>query len=257
MVIIDIQINVPRIVLKTFFIVPPQSLVRKIFSGVYIIFNTSTNIFAKSLLFLIEFMLLSNMWEKAEKELSKDKYIAPLIREWGSCTIKPLKKELYFEDLVDAICSQQLSGKAAKTIFCRVKELLGEINPQKISLIDEQKLRDCGLSWAKVKYVKDLSDKVLSGDLDLHSLNNLDDESVIASLTKVKGIGRWTAEMFLMFSLARPDVFPIDDLGIKKGFEKVIGRTWDKVESAKFAAKRWKLYRTIACWYLWRSLDNR
>lgn len=197
------------------------------------------------------------MWKSAEKHLSQDEYISPIIKEWGSCTIKPLKKENYFEDLVDAICSQQLSGKAAKTIFGRVKKLLVDINPKKILLVDDQRLRDCGLSWAKVKYIKDLSERVNSGDLNLHSINELDDEAVIHNLTTVKGVGRWTAEMFLMFSLARPDIFPIDDLGIKKGFEKATGQSWDRIKSAKFAAKRWKPYRTIACWYLWRSLDNR
>src|SRR5688572_33285747 len=100
------------------------------------------------------------MWADAEKFLKKDKYIAPLIKKWGSCTVKPIKKSLYFEDLVDAICSQQLSGKAAKTIFGRVKTLLNDdFDPVLILKVPDQKLRDAGLSWAKVKYVKNLAER--------------------------------------------------------------------------------------------------
>ena len=197
------------------------------------------------------------MWKEAEKFLGKDKYIGPVIQKWGSCTIKPLKKEKYFEDLVDAICSQQLSGKAAKTIFGRIKICLTKITPDRILKTEDLKLRECGLSWAKVSYVKDLASRTASGELRVTSLNKLSDEEVINELVKIKGIGRWTAEMFLMFSLARPDIFPIDDLGIKKGFEKVTRKKWDKIKSAKFAEKDWKPYRTVACWYLWRSLENR
>lgn len=196
------------------------------------------------------------MWKDAEEFLAEDKYIGPLIKKWGSCTIKPTSKHKYFENLVDAICSQQLSGKAAKTIFGRVKNLLVKVTPENILAKTDQELRDCGLSWAKVKYVKDLSEKVTSNKLQVTKLNKLSDEEVITELIKVKGIGRWTAEMFLMFDLGRQDIFPIDDLGIKKGFEKVTGKKWDKIKSAKFARLHWKPYRTVASWYLWRSLDD-
>lgn len=198
------------------------------------------------------------MWDEAQEFLQKDKYISPLIQKWGNCTIRPLSKTAYFEDLVDAICSQQLSGKAAKTIFGRVKEKLGGvIAPDPIINIDIESLRKCGLSYAKCSYVKDLADKVKKREVKVESLDKLEDGEVIKELMAVKGIGRWTAEMFLMFSLGRADVFPVDDLGIKKGFEKVTGRKWDKVKSAKFAQKNWAPFRTIACWYLWRSLENR
>ena len=198
------------------------------------------------------------MWIDAERFLKKDKYIAPLIKKWGSCTIKPLPSSVYFEDLVDAICSQQLSGKAAKTIFSRVKEKLGgKLAPEPIIEIDTEELRLCGLSYAKCSYVKDLAEKVKSGELQISKLDKLSDEEVIKALVAVKGIGRWTAEMFLMFSLARPDVFPVDDLGIKKGFEKTTDKKWNKISSSGFAQKHWSPYRTIACWYLWRSLENR
>ncbi len=197
------------------------------------------------------------MWQEAEKFLLKDKYITPLIKKWGSCTIKPIKKSLYFEDLVDAITSQQLSGKAAKTIFNRVKETVEEIKPENILKIDTEDLRKCGLSYAKCSYVKDLAQKVENLELRINNLDKLPDDEVIKELVAVKGIGRWTAEMFLMFSLARPDIFPIDDLGIKKGFEKVVGKRLEGQKLADFAETRWTPFRTVASWYLWRSLENR
>ncbi len=195
------------------------------------------------------------MWQEAEKELQKDKYIGPLIKKWGHCTIgdafaiKPLKKNQYFEDLVNAICSQQLSGKAAETIFGRVKSLLSKITPKNILSKTDQELRGCGLSWQKVSYIKDLAEHVISNKLKVESLNTLSDEEVIKELVAVKGIGRWTAEMFLMFSLARPDILPKDDLGINKALKNL------KIKS--IYTKKWKPYRTVASWYLWRSLENR
>lgn len=196
------------------------------------------------------------MWKEAEEFLRKDKHISPLIQKWGSCTIYPIKKEKYFEDLVDAICSQQLSIKAAKTIFERVKNLLVTITPETVLNKSDQEFRDCGLSWKKVSYVKDLATKVKENEVDLSKIQKFSDSDVISTLVKVKGIGRWTAEMFLMFSLARPDVFPLDDLGIQKGFEKVTKIKWDKKSAEKYAIKHWSPYRTVASWYLWRSLEN-
>lgn len=188
------------------------------------------------------------MWLDAEEFLNKDKFIGPLIQKWGHCTIKPIKKTKYFEDLVDAICSQQLSGKAAKTIFDRVKKLLIKITPESILSKSDQELRDCGLSWQKVSYVKDLASKTASGELRVTSLSSLNNDEVIQELVKVKGIGRWTTEMFLMFSLARPDILPKDDLGINKALKNLKIKEKD--------TEKWKPYRTVASWYLWRSLDN-
>lgn len=197
------------------------------------------------------------MWGEAEKFLLEDKYIGPLVKKWGSCTIKPRVHGDYFKSLCGEIIGQQLSGKVADVIFDRFEKALGgKITPEGILKIDGQKLRDCGMSWGKVKYVRDLALKTKNGELQTKKLAKLPDEEVIKELVAVKGIGRWTAEMFLMFSLARPDIFPVDDLGIKKGFEKVTGKKWDKVKSAQFAEKYWVPYRTVASWYLWRSLDD-
>lgn len=198
------------------------------------------------------------MWQDAEKFLLKDKFITSLVKKWGHCKIKRSSKSKYFIDLTEAIVSQQLSGKAASTIFGRFRVLCdGNINPDIILKLSEVKLRSVGLSFAKIRYIKDLAGRVKSGGLELNKLDKMMDEDVITKLVEVKGIGRWTAEMFLMFSLGRPDVFPIDDLGIRKGFEKVIGTRMEGEKLAKFAEKNWKPYRTIASWYLWRSLENR
>ena len=198
------------------------------------------------------------MWQEAKKFLLKDKYIAPLIKKWGSCTIKKSPKSKYFTDLLEATTNQQLSGKAASTIFGRVKDLCkGDISPEAILSLSEARLRSAGLSFAKIKYVKDLAAKVKNQELKIKILDKLPDEEVKNELVAVKGIGPWTADMFLMFSLGRPDIFPAEDLGIKNGFEKVTGKKFDKIKSAKFAFKNWSPYRTVASWYLWRSLENR
>lgn len=196
------------------------------------------------------------MWDEAEKYLTKDKKMRLLIEKYGPCTIKPINKKDYFMDLVDAICSQQLSIKAATTIFNRIKAGLGgKITPKAILETKDEKLREFGLSWAKVSYVKDLAGHVEEKKLKINLLDSLSDEEVIQELVAVKGIGRWTAEMFLMFSLARADIFPVDDLGIKKGVEKITGRKL--IGPALFKlGEDWAPYRTVASWYVWRSLEN-
>ena len=165
----------------------------------------------------------------------------------------------HFTELCASIISQQLSVKVADVIWTRFVHLFpegrdwakGETEPslshQRVLEVPDQQMRDQGISWAKIKYIKDLAQKVANKEIDLEQIDSLPDEEVIAELVKVKGIGRWTAEMFLMFSLARPDTFPVDDLGIKKAMAKLKLKKSD----------RWKPYRTVASWYLWRSLENR
>jgi 3-methyladenine DNA glycosylase/8-oxoguanine DNA glycosylase len=196
------------------------------------------------------------MWKEAEKILLKDKYIGPLVKKYGPCGIKPSRKKDYFIDLVDAIVSQQLSGKAATTIFERVKTGLGgEILPENILKTKDEKFRSWGLSRAKTVYVKDLAARVEDGRLKVNKLDKLSDEEITQELIAVKGIGRWTAEMFLMFSLARQDVFPIDDLGISKGMKNLLKKPLTPEKMGKFAI-RWKPYRTVAAWYVWEAVDN-
>ena len=196
------------------------------------------------------------MWGAAEKILLRDRYLGLLIKRYGPCKIKPSKRTDYFLDLVDAIVSQQLSGKAAATIFGRVKEGLGKVVPAKILSTPDAKFRGWGLSRQKTSYLKDLAQKVKEGDLKIEKLDKLPDEEVMEELIAVKGIGRWTAEMFLMFSLARPDTFPIDDLGIQKGIAKLLKKEISSKKMVNFA-ERWKPYRTAASWYVWKIVDNK
>lgn len=198
------------------------------------------------------------MWREAEKFLLKDKYIAPLIKKWGHCTITPKLHTDYFQGLVGDIIGQQLSGRVADVIESRVKaKIRGRMTADKILALPDQELRDCGMAWAKVRSIKDLAIRVKEGKLKVKILNELKDDEVRSELIAVKGIGPWTADMFLMFKLGRPDIFPVEDLGIKNGFEKVTGKKFDKIKSAKFAKKFWTPYRTVASWYLWRSLENK
>jgi DNA-3-methyladenine glycosylase II len=146
-------------------------------------------------------------------------------------------------------------GKAARTIFLRVEEGIGEISPSNILKTQDRKFRKFGLSRQKTSYLKDLARRTLEKEIKLKKLDKLSEEKVIEELVKVRGIGRWTAEMFLMFTLARQDVFPADDLGIQKGTEKLLKRKLNALKMAKFA-DRWRPYRTLASWYIWKTLDN-
>ena len=196
------------------------------------------------------------MWKKAEEKLILDEYIGPLIKKYGSCTISKNKRENYFSDIVESIVGQQLSGNAADAIFKRLEQALGRIAAKNIIKAKKQELRNCGLSWGKIKYLKDLSHNVDRGVLVIEKLEVLSNEEIIENLTKVKGIGRWTSEMFLIFSLARPDIFPVDDLGIRNGMRKILNINLEPEKIKKFAL-RWKPYRSVAAWYIWKSLDNR
>lgn len=166
--------------------------------------------------------------------------------------------EDYFADLCDAIVSQQLSGKASKTIFSRFCALFdqGKIDPYKLFGLDETTLRGVGISNAKAKYLKNLAEHVIEQKVNLQELSELTDEEIITALTQVKGIGRWTAEMFLMFTLARPDVFSAADLGLKNGIKKVYGLSDDPTPKEMIAlSEKWSPYRTYASRILWKSLE--
>lgn len=163
-----------------------------------------------------------------------------------------------FEDLVDSITSQQLSIKAAATIFGRVKKLFpnNKITPLGVIELENSILRSCGLSNAKASYVKDLAVKSLDGTVQLNKLESMTDQEIIDHLVKVKGIGNWTAEMLLMFTFERPDVFPVDDLGIQKAMCRLYNLRPTKTLKVRMRiiAKKWIPNRTLACRYLWKSL---
>lgn len=167
-----------------------------------------------------------------------------------------IKPEDYFRELADSIVSQQLSGKAATTIFNRFLDLFPKrnLNPKAVLKIPDEKLRGVGLSRAKASYIKDLAAKVLDGTIELSHLQDLDDEKVIEELVAVKGIGRWTAEMFLMFTLGREDVFSAGDLGLMNGIKKLYGIEKPTKEQLLELESKWKPYRTTASRILWKSL---
>lgn len=164
-----------------------------------------------------------------------------------------------FADLVSSIISQQLSVKVADVILQRVRALLPNdaITPQTILKADQEALRACGMSYAKIRYVRSSADAALSGLVDFEKLPEKSDEQAVAELVQISGVGQWTAEMLLIFSLARPDVFSIGDLGLRSAVSKLYGvDREDRVKILKIS-EQWSPYRSLACRYLWKSLDNK
>jgi DNA-3-methyladenine glycosylase II len=169
-------------------------------------------------------------------------------------------RDEHYGALVRAIVGQQLSTKAARSIYGRLIERFGGRPPTPAEVLaeDPEELRAAaGLSRAKVSYLRSLAEHVISGELELERLEELDDEQVISELTAVKGIGTWSAHMFLMFHLERPDVLPVGDLGVRRAIERayVLEEIPDAVTMQEIA-ESWRPHRTLACRYLWRSLDN-
>lgn len=191
--------------------------------------------------------------------LRRDPILAVLIKRHGPCGLAAAQRADHFSALVRAITGQQLSVKAAATIYGRMVAPMPGSQPTPAALVavpDEQ-LRAAGMSRQKIGYLRDLSDKVITGALPLDDLEAMSDEEVIAALTQVKGIGRWSAEMFLMFRLHRPDVLPVDDLGIVNAVHRVYGlRKRPTPDRIRRIGEAWKPYRSVASWYLWRSLEN-
>lgn len=165
----------------------------------------------------------------------------------------------HFTELCASIVSQQLSTKVADIIWARVLHLLPDqqVTPESILSTDTESFRKVGISYAKIRYIKDLAQKVRDQVIDLEKLDDLSDEEIISELIKVKGIGRWTAEMFLMFSLDRPDVFSVGDLGLKRAIQKLYALESEPDEKyLRELSSKWSPYRTHASRILWRSLDN-
>lgn len=190
--------------------------------------------------------------------LKKDPVLKKLIEKYGELEYDKAVRDI-FTELVSHIIGQQLSGKAADTIEGRVKELLKTkhpFSPSEILTLDDEAIRKAGLSYSKIKYIKGLAQAVASGELDLTIVNTLPDEEVIIHLTKIKGIGRWTAEMTLMFTLKRPDVFSFGDNGLVTAISKLYGVDKKDIKTIEKISSRWKPYRTYAARYLWKSLDN-
>jgi DNA-3-methyladenine glycosylase II len=199
-------------------------------------------------------------WSDAIAHLRKDPGLVPILDRVGACTLKPRKD--YFVLLCLAIFNQQIAMKTAETLFRRFASHFpsGRPTPQRvipfIETASEETLRHCGLSRQKRGYLLDLAKHFASNSIPTRRIASMTDDEVIAALTAVKGIGRWTAEMFLMFTLNRPDVFPVDDLGLQKGMQRILkSRVLPSERRMIKRAEIWRPYRTIATWYIWRGTE--
>jgi DNA-3-methyladenine glycosylase II len=197
-------------------------------------------------------------YSRARRLLARrDPVLRDLMRRHGACGLADAQKSDPFRALSHAIIAQQLSTKAAATIEARFAALFGgHPTPAAVSAATDAQLRGVGLSPQKLRYMRDLCARILDGSLALDALNGLTDEEVVAALTSVKGVGRWTAEMFLIFRLHRPDVLPLDDLGIVKAVQRAYRlRLVPSAARLTKIGEAWRPYRSVACWYLWASLD--
>jgi len=199
---------------------------------------------------------------EAMRELCRaDRRLAKVIRKVGSFPTKRPKPQHPFAVLLKAIVYQQLAGKAAAAIFGRVTALgaNGFPTPEEVLLLDETQLRGAGLSRQKIAAVKDLAARTIDGTVpNLKEIRRMSEEEILERLTRVRGIGEWSVQMFLMFQLGRPDILPIQDYGIRKGFQNVYGL--DDVPKPKAVlehGERWRPYRSIASWYLWRAAESK
>lgn len=200
--------------------------------------------------------------ERAERLLARrDPILRPIIKQYAPCRIRPHTR--YFETMVGSIISQQLSTKAAATIQSRFKALYAPartIKPEQILATPIEALRGVGLSQQKANYIKDLAAKTYDGTIRFHHLSKLENDTIIEMLTQVKGIGVWTVQMFLIFSLGRLDVLPVGDLGIRNAIQRAYDFDHSPLaaEMEALADERgWRPYCSVASWYLWRSLQNK
>ncbi|HEX9396546.1 MAG TPA: DNA-3-methyladenine glycosylase [Burkholderiales bacterium] len=194
-------------------------------------------------------------WDKAKRALARrDPVLAAIMRRHPKVHITPRGEP--FHTLARAIVGQQISVKAAQSVWNKFALLIEEIKPENVLKKKRPQLRACGLSDRKVEYIADLAQHFADGRIHLHRWPAMDDEAIIAELTEVRGIGRWTAEMFQMFNLMRPDIFPLGDLGLQKGLQVAYhGGRKISLKTMKSRGESWRPWRSVATWYLWRSLD--
>jgi DNA-3-methyladenine glycosylase II len=196
---------------------------------------------------------------KAQRLLARrDPVLRELMRAHGPCGLPARQQADPFKALIRAIVGQQLSAKAAATIFARFEALFDAFpDASQVLAVSDDRLRAVGLSSQKLGYLRDLCGRIVRGELPLDVLDRMDDEAVVETLTEVKGIGRWTAEMFLIFRLQRPDVLPLGDLGILKAVQRAYKlRKAPSPDRLTRIGEAWRPYRSVACWYLWASLNN-
>ena len=194
-------------------------------------------------------------WDKAKRALARrDPVMAKIIRRHPRVHL--VRRGDAFHTLTRAIVGQQISVAAAQSVWNRFTERVLEISPVSVLSVKRKELRACGLSDRKVEYIADLAQHFADGAVHVHRWPEMSDEEVITDLTQVRDIGRWTAEMFLMFNLLRPDVFPLDDLGLQKGLRLAYhGGRKVSLKTMKRRGERLRPWRSVATWYLWRSLD--
>jgi 3-methyladenine DNA glycosylase/8-oxoguanine DNA glycosylase len=199
---------------------------------------------------------------KAHEHLASiDKRLARVIAKTGAFQFQLDQCDSVYESLLEAIAYQSISGKAAATIFARIKALGANglcPTPTEILAVSNQKLREAGLSGAKATAMKDLAQKTIDGVVPtLEAAGQLSDEELVERLVSVRGIGAWTVEMFLIFRLGRPDVLPIHDYGVQKGFALTYGKKEiPKPRELAAFGERWRPYRTVASWYMWRAVEH-
>ena len=194
-------------------------------------------------------------WEKAKKVLiSKDKKLGKIITNYPKDFL--FSKSDPFYTLARSIVGQQISVKAAQAVWDKLENKVKRIEPNTVSKMHYMSLKSCGLSRQKIKYLKSLSSAFIQNKISPEKWKKYSDEDIISELVLIKGIGRWTAEMYLIFNLCRPDIFPVDDIGLLRGICKCYNLNYPiKKEVALKMSKNWKPYRSVATWYFWRSLD--
>ena len=201
------------------------------------------------------------MTPAAHKHLSKnDPVMKRLIREHGLCALKPESRRSPFQSLVQAVAHQQLNGTAANTILTRFKKLFPGRKfpkPEDLASVTDEQIRACGFSFAKIRAIRDIAEKTLSGVVPTsRAIVKLSDDEIVARLTEVRGVGRWTVEMLLIFQLGRHDVLPADDFGVRSGFRVAYKkREMPKPKDLLKFGERWRPHATTAAWYLWRAAD--
>ena len=197
----------------------------------------------------------------AHKHLSKrDPVLRKLIREHGKCALVPEKRRSPFQSLVQAVAHQQLNGTAANTILTRFKKLFPGRKfprPEDLAKVTDEQIRAYGFSFAKIKAIRDIAEKTLSGVVPTsRQIVKLSDDEIVARLTEVRGVGRWTVEMLLIFQLGREDVLPADDFGVRTGFRIAYKkREMPKPKDLLKFGERWRPHATTAAWFLWRAAD--
>ena len=199
--------------------------------------------------------MLPDYWSQATSDLSRhDEVMAGLVERYAGVSL--VSRGDAFATLARSIIGQQISVKAADAVWGRFAALVGVLTPARVVELGESGLAGCGLSRRKIEYLSDLAGHFSSGRLEPSAWARLDDEAIIAELTAVRGIGRWTAEMFLIFHQLRPDVFPLDDIGLQRAvFERYFGGEKQSRRALAEFGERWRPWRSVATWYLWRSLD--